>query len=491
MSDVSFPQTVLNKSEGVNRSEQFLNKLADKTFLSLWSYPSLYNDKGVTVCKQTGAKKGEGKELCDLLVIFDNTILIFSVKEYQFQQDKDIAQSWIRWYRGAIAGAAKQIYGAERWLEKFPQRIYLDKATKTPFPYPLPSQGNAIVHRIVVAFGASEAHKQYCCDATDGNLAINTAIKGDMHVTKDSLMPFVIGDIDESKGFIHIFNEDSLDAIMSTLNTTPDFIKYLSDKEKFLRGNNVVAKDEKDILSYYLLSYDERINEHCFPNVRHNKVVFDNDIWDEFCKRPERIRQLEANEISYFWDGLIEAFIKPVTTGTAYQMSHPTIAEQEFPFRIMVKENRTMRRTLSKNLIGLIEHHKKFCEGHTILRPSTRMMYSPNTGVCYLFQVLQCNDFYETYEIYRERKQMVLNGYLHVAKLKLPDAQQLIGIGIEINAIRGGGSEDFAYLDASQWNDADIEYATKLEKCLIDMGFIGERNARVESVFEYPLDTLH
>lgn len=61
MSDIKYPQTVIKKSDGVNRSEKFLNKLADNTFLSLWSYPCLYNDRGIKTCKTTGLKKGMAK----------------------------------------------------------------------------------------------------------------------------------------------------------------------------------------------------------------------------------------------------------------------------------------------------------------------------------------------------------------------------------------------------------------------------------------------
>lgn len=261
-------------------------------------------------------------------MVFDNHILIFSVKEYLFKQDCDIKKSWIRWYKGAILGAAKQVYGAERWLVDFPDRVYLDKATSKPFPYLLPSKGDAIVHRIVVAFVASEAHQQYRCDKTNGNLAINTSLTDEIHITEDKLMPFTVGGVNTSRGFVHVFNEDSLGAVMSTLDTAPDFIKYLSDKEKFFREKKVVANDEKDILAYYLLSYDEELNEHCFPNTNQTEITFDSIIWDEFCQRPERIRQLKANEISYCWDNLIEMFVKPITTGKSYHMSHPTIVEQ-------------------------------------------------------------------------------------------------------------------------------------------------------------------
>ena len=61
------------KAEGVTESERYLAKLANKSFLNLWSYPNTFRDQ-----KQSG--KGDGKEICDLLVVCDKHILIFSEK---------------------------------------------------------------------------------------------------------------------------------------------------------------------------------------------------------------------------------------------------------------------------------------------------------------------------------------------------------------------------------------------------------------------------
>jgi hypothetical protein len=48
--------------EGTTESERYLAKLADRTFLNLWSFPNVFIDK------RSGAK-GDGKELCALLVV--------------------------------------------------------------------------------------------------------------------------------------------------------------------------------------------------------------------------------------------------------------------------------------------------------------------------------------------------------------------------------------------------------------------------------------
>jgi hypothetical protein len=86
----------------MNQSEQFVFKLCRRSFLSLWSYAS---PRG----------KG-GKELCDILVVCDPHVIIFSVEEVNYIETDDTVVGWERWRRSAIEESSGQIYGAERWL---------------------------------------------------------------------------------------------------------------------------------------------------------------------------------------------------------------------------------------------------------------------------------------------------------------------------------------------------------------------------------------
>lgn len=42
---VNYPETIIEKSDGITDAEKYLNELSEKTFLSLWSYPNLYTDQ--------------------------------------------------------------------------------------------------------------------------------------------------------------------------------------------------------------------------------------------------------------------------------------------------------------------------------------------------------------------------------------------------------------------------------------------------------------
>lgn len=71
-------------AEGTTESERVLTRLAKKAFLSLWSYANVFTDEG----RSHG--KGDGKELCDLLVVFGNDVLLFSDKDCEYHASTDV-----------------------------------------------------------------------------------------------------------------------------------------------------------------------------------------------------------------------------------------------------------------------------------------------------------------------------------------------------------------------------------------------------------------
>ncbi len=80
--------TPIIKSEGLNLSEIFLTKYCERAFLKLWAYPNPY--------------KSQGKELCDVLVVFEEHVFIFSIKDISFNTEKAPDIAWERWKRKAI-----------------------------------------------------------------------------------------------------------------------------------------------------------------------------------------------------------------------------------------------------------------------------------------------------------------------------------------------------------------------------------------------------
>ena len=122
----------------MNRSEQYVAALCAKTFLGLWSYP---NPRG-----------SDGKELCDLLVVCDPDVVIFSVKDIALTNSGNSVVDWKRWCRRAIDDSAKQIAGAERWIDSATKVITNTGEVAISFP----PKGRRRLHRVAVAFGSKE-----------------------------------------------------------------------------------------------------------------------------------------------------------------------------------------------------------------------------------------------------------------------------------------------------------------------------------------------
>ena len=126
----------INRGSGFTESEQYLSELADRTFLRLWTYPNTFMNRKLS-------SVGSGKEICDLLVVCGDDVIIFSDKSISWLNSSDLNTSWSRWYRKAISSSIRQIVGAERWLTMHPDRVFLDQACTERLPIELPPSGNA------------------------------------------------------------------------------------------------------------------------------------------------------------------------------------------------------------------------------------------------------------------------------------------------------------------------------------------------------------
>lgn len=111
---INYPEMVVKKSGGLTASENKLAILGYHTFLSLWSYPNPYK------------MQSNGKELCDLLIVFDKHIIIFSDKDCAYGNSGDALVDWRRWYKKAIQKSAEQLIGAKNWILHYPDRIAVD-----------------------------------------------------------------------------------------------------------------------------------------------------------------------------------------------------------------------------------------------------------------------------------------------------------------------------------------------------------------------------
>jgi hypothetical protein len=283
--------------------------------LSLWSYPNLY--------------RKQAKELIDLIVVFGNDLILFSDKSCAFPDGGDAELDWERWFRRSITKSAARITQAEDWIKRQPERIYLDVKATQRLPLALPPADRMRVHRILIALDASER-----CKAATGYPTLELSPK-----TLDDEKPFAVGRISDTNGWVHVFNETTLPVILSELSTVADFLGYLQKKEALYdEGKYVRSHSELDLLAYFLW------NGRTFPVVEAEQWVTQPDLWEQVETGAQFLAARKENEVSAFWDGLIEYLNDLYMREDLENGNDHEVRDHERMLRIMAShQNRIMR----------------------------------------------------------------------------------------------------------------------------------------------------
>ena len=289
---------------------------------------------------------------------------------------------------------------------------------------------------------------------------IDTAVIGDAHVEKANPSHlFTVGQIDPSRGFVHVFDDATLSVVMSTLDTTADFVAYLNKKEAFItKPTHVIASGEEDLLAFYLQKLTPA-REHDFvipPEI--NSVLFPDELWTEFHIHPQRLAQIEANRVSYVWDKLIERFSHHIMSGTQYFSHGDGLQESEIPIRMLASENRTRRRVLADSLLHVINTANKtqrFTRVHKSLTPDEPAYVMLSLPYIYT----------NSEDEYRLVRRKMLESLCYIARAMMPEVQHVVGIAVTPTAEQGC-SEDLMYLDATDWTDEQQTFAIEEQKQL-------------------------
>ncbi len=431
------------KADGVNTSEKYLASLCEKTFLALWSYPRVYKDQG------------GGKEVCDLLVVFKNHVIIFSDKYCKFPETNNPQQDWDRWYKRAIVDSANQLYGAERWIKSFPKRLFLDHLCTKHFPLEIPSPEKADFHRILIAHGAAEQCRKRFRGGS-GSLMLDYINTDDPLTERRS---FTIGHVNRRKGFIHVFDDTTLDVVLETLDTISDLTAYLLAKERLIKNKFIVtATGEEELMAHYLMNINKD-GEHDFVTPDDfNAVSFDEGFYAEFESNPQRIAQIRENQISCLWDDLIDRTAKNLLNGKLIKDEKTGFSNIEQMLRVMASENRTQRRGIMHSIQMLIKSTLQTTDY------SVKVFGYEKSPTVYVLIVYNSVPFNASKEDFLFFLQNCLSAYCRVAKTKFPNALDIIGIGLDGTDADNTFRENFVYLNARDWSKQDEDEANKMSQ---------------------------
>lgn len=462
---------VIPRALGVTPQERHLNRLGEASFLRLWSYAGVFRDQG-----QVG-RGGEGQEVCDLLLVFSDDVVLFSDKASTYPETGNEDTDWRRWYGKTIRHAVRQLNGAARWVRQHPDRLFIDRPCKFRLPVPIPDSSRLRLHRVVVAHGCSSRCKARL--GGSGSLMIRPGIGEAIRPTRADRgqEPFTIGSPVEADGFVHVLDDTTLPALLRTLSTVSDFVAYLRRKEAFILGGRLgIAAGEEELLGLYLANVNSD-DDHDFVVPAGSQLVLPEGHWERFHRSPERAAQLEADQISYLWDDLIEKLSDTLLSDTAYRPTVSGVTDTEPLLRILARENRTQRRFLAESLFEVARR------ADTQVRAARIYYLRERPTLGYVFVALDPSIGANADE-YRDRRRTLMHAYSLVARRKFPEFVEIVAIGTE-PAKETLRSYDAAFVDVHDWTVDQAEQARRLEEEFDIM----KRMARGESIGEeYPVE---
>lgn len=434
------------RASGLTASEKILAELCDASFLRLWSYPNLF--------------KKPGKELCDLLVVFGDDVIIFSDKSCAFPKNGNLTLDWVRWYRRSITDSVHQLAQAERWLRSYPDRVFLDATCTTKLPLELPSSSSMRIHHVCIALGATERAEE---ETGRRALKISTCKREER---------FAIGKIQEANGWVHVFDETNLPLLLRELSTSTDFLEYLRNKEDlFNTGHFGYAESELDLLAYFLW------NGRKFP-IPAERFKLDPGLWKKVEADAQFLAGREENKISHFWDRLVEYFTDHYLNETLETGNDIPIQDYERAIRTMAAESRFQRRVLTKAILERAELAKNGYVGSILpsLRPETHYVLLIGPG-----------DEGKDHASYRKARSEQLYARCIASKAAQPTTRFIVGLGLDASGVKGS-SEDLIFLDTTDWTEQRLAEAEKLRQ---ELGYFIDGKTKKNRIIEdeYPANS--
>jgi hypothetical protein len=413
----------LNYFSAKGRSaEEFVHELATHTFFVDWCFPN--------------PKRSDGKELCDLLVVFGSVAIVWQVKSLKLDEDGQPNQ-------GEVEKNLRQTLGAKRYLLETRGTINLENA-----------------RRRIKCFDFSTIQRVFLisallCEPNTGPM-VKHCDNGD---------------------YVHVMTGRFIELCLGELDTVRDFISYLEEKERFYNSGVSVAISggEEELLAFYLL-HDRSFSE--FQGKA--RVLVDGGIWAGLHARPEYIAAQKANEMSHTWDHLIDETHNRMEEGAKYEL----IARE------MASLTRFERRVASQAFVGALMSTL----GHDLPRLSFRRVFTlepddhrlrSDITFCFLFHdVPNPRDSQSGYDKERQSRVGELEAMLYVTRCRI-DKPVVVGIATEPMVDSPGRSFDFELLQmpvvSSEWR-ASAEDVARRTGMLVDPRWISGHSDEYPSV---------
>ncbi len=394
-------------THGITPSEKFVASLCGRSFLRLWTHPNPQGKKG--------------KELCDCLIVCGPHIVIISVKENEYKDTGD-KTGWERWIKAAIDKSSSQIWGAERWLNTVDEVVRHDGRIIT-----LPERGERQYHRISVSLG------------------------GNGHV------PLKWGDL--GNGFVHVFDEYSVGAVFSALDTITDFVEFLNASENLLAtGARLLfaGGGMEDLIALYLMNghtFKTSPGSDCHPDM----LVLLADLWKGFSESDEFNELHTDQNSSYIWDRLIEHYATDLLTAGMFDMHSKEVTDNELALVTIALQPRACRMALAESFMEFLQKPE--------LKVAARAVKG-YADTAFVFLAGKSSD--------REYRAKKLYMRCLVVRGRLPGIMTVVGIATDHpGTSEVGYSSDILYLYMPEWTQEQERLVAGIQT---DLGYFQNVN---------------
>lgn len=291
-------------------AEEFVHELAVKSFLTDWCFPN--------------PVLPNGKELCDLLVIFDQTAIIWQIKDLKLKATG-------RYNPSQVEKNLRQLSGARRRLLDLRTPVQLQNARRT-----------------IETFDPTQLKEVFLISVLLGE--------------EEDSYP-IVEPIKELT--VHRFSKDFTEIALSELDTIVDFTNYLRAKEAFICNVEFVEimGGEEELLALYL-----RNNRGFEKMDKQTHIRIDEGFWSKLQRSRRYKLKKKQDKISYGWDGIIDR-------------AHEGSKSYEIVARELARPTRFERRVLAKTFLqaSLVADHDKI---YSIYRS---VLVSGDVTYCFLF----------------------------------------------------------------------------------------------------------
>jgi len=285
-----------SKTKG-DQGEEFVNTIAYSTFLKYWCYP---NPLDITK---------DNKEICDLLIVFNEICIIVSVKNYSF------SGNYNKYFNKTIDKALRQLSGAERKLFGGREIIvkHPDRSAER-----FPKEQISEIFRVIV----------------------NTNVNVKFYQTSFCL---------NNNRYVTVFDAGAWQAMLDELNTISDVVSYLRERnrlvgnrpaimlpreeydfgktdevqleteveklrEEFKHRLALISGSEKDLIALYVVNvyqFPEKLYDASEPFL----YIKADGMWERFQRSKLSTGKKEFESDGYFIDHLVRDLLIKIPNG--------------------------------------------------------------------------------------------------------------------------------------------------------------------------------